>query len=142
MTGYLFTDRPDLFQIFNCVVMTISDKNKVIGLIGSTGMAGTAISFTLKARGFEVREYRRGVFEIGRTRVTALDLDGLDFLVNCAGIINRRANEAGFEETAKAVNLYFPLELSDHCAQRKLPFVHISTDCVFDGTNGDRKSVV
>ncbi len=116
--------------------MPISDKNKVIGLIGSTGMAGTAISFMLKARGFEVREYRREVFEIGRTPVTALDLDGLDILVNCAGIINRRANEAGFEEAAKAVNLNFPLELGDRCAQRMLSLVHISTDCVFDGTNG------
>ena len=31
------------------------------------------------------------------------------------------------------VNSIFPIELSEYCYERKIKFIHISTDCVFSG---------
>ena len=65
-----------------------------------------------------------------------LDRSAPDVLIN-AGAYNfvDRAETEG--ETAFAINEAGPRFLAALCAQRGIPFVHMSTDCVFDGTKAD-----
>ena len=62
-------------------------------------------------------------------------LDSLrpDWLVNCAALASLEQCEA-HPEQAKHLNTDLPGELANACAIRKIRFVHISTDAVFDGT--------
>lgn len=56
-----------------------------------------------------------------------------DFLINCAALANLEQCEESPEQ-ARNLNTDLPGELADICAKRKIQFVHISTDAVFDGT--------
>jgi len=113
-----------------------STRKKKIALFGCTGMAGSAIGFHLQSLGFEVQNFSRKVFDILISPVSELDLARSDFVVNAAGMINRREKNKDFENQARIVNTDFPLALADVCARRKIPMLHISTDCVFDGRKG------
>ncbi len=58
-----------------------------------------------------------------------------DAVVHCAAIAGRAAceSDAGL---AVRINTRLPGELAVACAEQALPFVHISTDLVFDGCGG------
>lgn len=116
--------------------LSYSAKKKKIALFGSTGMAGSAISFHLQSLGFEVQNFPRKIFDILLSSVSELNLAGIDFVVNAAGMINRREKDIDFANQARIVNTNFPLALADVCARRRIPMLHISTDCVFDGQKG------
>jgi dTDP-4-dehydrorhamnose reductase len=60
----------------------------------------------------------------------------VDCVVNAAGMINRRLAEGANEADAWLVNGLFPRLLADHCEARGVRAIHVSTDCVFDGTAG------
>ena len=112
-------------------------KQKKIALFGSTGMAGSAIKFHLQSVGFKVQDYPRQVFDILKSSVYDLDLAGVDLVVNAAGLINRREKNLDFVNQARVVNTDFPLALARLCERKKIPMIHISTDCVFDGQQGE-----
>lgn len=62
-----------------------------------------------------------------------IDSTNPDWLINCAALANLDECEK-HPEQAKRLNADFPAELAAACAQRKIKFVHLSTDAVFDGT--------
>lgn len=104
-------------------------------VIGRNGMLARAMRHVFAKRGHWVRSLGRDEHDI-RRRDAAIDLTGLDAVVNAAGLINRRLAGATSAEDALLVNSLFPRLLADRCESAGLPFVHISTDCVFDGTRG------
>lgn len=104
-------------------------------VIGRDGMLARAMRHVLAKRGHEVRCLGRSEHDI-RHRGAAIDLAGLDAAVNAAGLINRHLTGGAAAEDALLVNGLFPRLLADRCQLAGLPFVHISTDCVFDGTRG------
>ncbi len=55
-----------------------------------------------------------------------------DWVINCAALADLEACEAD-PETARRLNVELPAQLAKACWERGLPFVHISTDAVFDG---------
>tara|TARA_B100001059_G_C17823183_1_gene579628 strand:+ start:442 stop:1335 length:894 start_codon:yes stop_codon:yes gene_type:complete len=112
-------------------------KQKKIALFGSTGMAGSAINFYLQSVGFNVQSYPRKVFDILASSVGDLNLAGIDLVINAAGLINRRENNLEFLSQVRVVNTDFPLALASFCERKKIPMIHISTDCVFDGQLGE-----
>lgn len=57
-----------------------------------------------------------------------------DVVINCIGIIKQR-NEAKKLEFV-TVNSLFPLLLQEACLKQKAKFIHITTDCVYDGLVG------
>lgn len=59
----------------------------------------------------------------------------LDLIVHCAAIASVAACEAD-PALAEAVNVAATRELARLAADRRIPFAHISTDLVFDGTRG------
>ena len=62
-----------------------------------------------------------------------LDSTKPDWLINCAALANLEKCEADPEQ-ARILNTDFPGDLAAACAKRDIPFVHLSTDAVFDGT--------
>lgn len=57
-------------------------------------------------------------------------------LINCVGVIKQR--EAATDPLASiSVNALLPHQLAGLCHSRGVRFIHISTDCVFDGARGD-----
>jgi dTDP-4-dehydrorhamnose reductase len=65
-----------------------------------------------------------------------LDAIQPDWLVNCAAFANLEECEK-YPEHARLLNTEMPGELAKICAQRRIRFVHISTDAVFDGKKKD-----
>ncbi|HEY2980388.1 MAG TPA: SDR family oxidoreductase [Anaerolineales bacterium] len=55
-----------------------------------------------------------------------------DWLINCAALAGLDACEAD-PELARRLNTELPGDLATVCARRKVAFIHISTDAVFDG---------
>jgi len=66
--------------------------------------------------------------------VLASNIRSGDVVINCIGIIKQR-NEAKKLEFV-AVNSLFPLLLQEACLKQKAKFIHITTDCVYDGLEG------
>ncbi len=62
-----------------------------------------------------------------------LDSTHPDGLINCAALANLEKCEEDPIQ-AKLLNTDLPGELAVACAKRNLPFIHLSTDSVFDGT--------
>jgi len=56
-------------------------------------------------------------------------------ILNCIGVIKQRA-KARNPRVAIYSNALFPHLLAEHCADREIRLIHISTDCVFSGRVG------
>jgi dTDP-4-dehydrorhamnose reductase len=66
----------------------------------------------------------------------ALDSTQPDWVINCAALANLEECEK-HPDQARILNVHLPRELAESCAKRNIPFVHLSTDAVFDGTRED-----
>lgn len=108
----------------------------IVHVLGGQGMLGVALTYVLRASGFIVHAPGRDVFEIGRTPPETLGLSKGTWVVNAAGVINRRMTSAEGVAEARRVNALFPPALADHCADVGARMIHISTDCVFEGARG------
>jgi dTDP-4-dehydrorhamnose reductase len=113
-------------------------------LTGASGLLG--INLALEAmRGHEVIGVDRGKLKSAPFRVVKTDfLQPKEFssilkevkpnwLINCAALANLEECEKDPAQ-AKLLNADLPAELATICAKRKIKFVHLSTDAVFDGT--------
>lgn len=65
-----------------------------------------------------------------------IDRSEPDVLINAGAytLVDRAETES---EAAFAINEAGPRFLAEACARRGIPFIHISTDCVFDGAKAD-----
>ncbi|MBI5761623.1 MAG: SDR family oxidoreductase [Planctomycetales bacterium] len=125
-------------------------------ILGATGMLGHKLCQLLSRDGFDVvgtvrraddlRENFPGVFDDCRLvpDVDVLDDRRLDevvretdpqVIVNCVGIV-KQLREAHNAYLSVALNAYLPHKLAKLCAEQGRRLIHISTDCVFDGTRG------
>jgi dTDP-4-dehydrorhamnose reductase len=111
-------------------------------LFGSNGMLGNYVFNVLKID-FNVICISRNDFDIEINNWQVLDellkkciSSDNDVIVNCAGIIPQKHN---FEECRKyiKVNTLFPHKLSEYSIKYNCKFIHITTDCVFDGIKGN-----
>ncbi|QTL99936.1 sugar nucleotide-binding protein [Iocasia frigidifontis] len=57
-----------------------------------------------------------------------------DIIINCIGILNNQAKENPAD--AIFLNSYFPKFLESYCLNKKNKIIHLSTDCVFSGKEG------
>jgi len=64
---------------------------------------------------------------------SSLDTAQPDWMINCAALASLEKCEEDSIQ-AKILNTDLPGELAAACATRKIGFVHISTDAIFDGT--------
>jgi dTDP-4-dehydrorhamnose reductase len=104
-------------------------------VIGAGGMLGGAMARRLPRAGLQVTAIDRRRFDILTNEIDALPLAGIDYVVNCAGLINCYQGDRPVEDFY-LINSIFPRRLADACAQVGARLIHISTDCVFDGSPG------
>jgi dTDP-4-dehydrorhamnose reductase len=102
---------------------------KKLLLIGSNGMLGTALRHVL-SQCHAVSLLDRAQFDISRGQWSNLSVSGFDYVINAAGLINRRD---ATDTALYMVNAVFPQVLSALCAHAGARLIHFSTDCVFDG---------
>lgn len=112
-------------------------------VIGANGMLGHVVKLYFEEKGYEVystsrRKDAQCYFDAER------DIKGIeailenvkpDAVINCIGVLNKDAEEN--KRRAVLINSYLPHYLDSLQEKYGFKFVHISTDCVFEGTKGD-----
>ena len=111
-------------------------------VLGSEGMLGHVVKRYFETRGYEVFATSREKTDENYFDLTD-DIKNIDRIVerikpqvviNCIGLLNKVAEEN--QSLAVLINSYLPHymdELSERC---NFKFIHVSTDCVFDGKKG------
>jgi dTDP-4-dehydrorhamnose reductase len=113
-------------------------------ITGASGLLG--INLAMEAmREHEVIGVDRGKLKSAPFRVikadilntdeinSILDSTNLDWFINCAALANLEKCEEDPIQ-ARILNTELPRDLAIACAKREIPFTHLSTDSVFDGT--------
>ncbi|MBA1336857.1 MAG: dTDP-4-dehydrorhamnose reductase [Firmicutes bacterium] len=119
---------------------------KKILVLGSTGMAGHVITMQLcKNPGCKVFNVSRKNRLNGHTVVIdAMEIDRLDdylqeispdVIVNCIGVLNQFAEAE--KDKAVFLNSYLPHYLESKYKRSCTRIIHLSTDCVFSGRDGN-----
>jgi len=126
-----------------------------ITVLGATGMVGSAVAEHFS----EVYGYEN-VIRTSRSRITHADenrnaretwvqfttvncfLDkaiphDTDYVFNCIGVIKPLVEKYGTHSTIE-INSVFPHILEEYCENYGIKLIHLSSDCVFDGSCGDR----
>jgi len=110
-------------------------------LFGSSGMLGNYVFNVLKLD-YKVicvtrKEYNIINDEWGKLKVIfENNLNENDVIINCAGIIPQKYKDENIETYIK-VNTLFPHKLNEFAKLYNIKLIHITTDCVYDGSNGN-----
>lgn len=110
-------------------------------LFGSTGMLGNYVHKVLLVTN-EVICVTREDFDICSdnweklTHLVNKNLNVDDIIINCAGIIPQKYNCDDYSHFIR-VNTLFPHKLNEIAKHNRYKFIHITTDCVFDGKEGN-----
>ena len=108
-------------------------------LFGSTGMLGRYVLNILQ-QSYEVVCISRHQFDIEKDQwnrlTTILDYysEPDDIIINCAGAIPQKENNS---RSFIRINTLFPHKVNDYANHKECIFIHITTDCVFDGAKGN-----
>ncbi|MCF7702216.1 dTDP-4-dehydrorhamnose reductase [Loktanella sp. M215] len=106
-------------------------------VFGETGQVARALAMVGPARGLIVQTLNRTQADLSDPAACAaaiMDTDA-DAVINAAAWTAVDAAETQ-EDAAHVINAGSPGAMARACAARGLPFVHISTDYVFDGSSG------
>lgn len=112
-------------------------------VFGGSGMAGSVFSKYLAESGFDVTFTTRGTlpkFFPSAEKISVLKFDankdilpnmnGYDVVINCIGAIKQKEFA---EKDFYFLNSVFPWMVSNACLEVGIPFIHLSSDCVFAG---------
>lgn len=111
-----------------------------IYVLGSNGMLGRYVTEYLKVnfdvvpltrKDFDVKLYNE--FELSK-KIDKLDMKVDDVVINCIGLIKQRTETS--ELDFLMVNSLFPHKMSKVCSNKNIKFIHVTTDCVFNGDKG------
>lgn len=123
-----------------------------IGILGSTGMLGSALTRELTSSNNVVVEFNRSgkpllpgnkaIFLEASdelTRNTLFEEPKFDYIINAVGLIKQRIQDDSISqhEMAYLVNSDFPAFLNDFSVKTSTPIIQIGTDCVFLGDKGN-----
>lgn len=116
-------------------------------ILGASGMAGHTISLYFHEKGHDVTTLTRSPFFVGRNINMQVMVENLpelqgiveegdfDAIINCIGILNEDAEKE--KDIAVFLNSYLPHYLSKITRNIKTKIIHMSTDCVFSGDEGN-----
>ena len=115
---------------------------------GATGLLGLNLSLLAVHQGHRVtglskaqelhgQPFRLCQVDLGDTEEALAEIAALepDAIIHCAAIADLNAAEA-HPELAERINGKVPGELAAFSARQGIPFLHVSTDAVFDGEKG------
>lgn len=108
-----------------------------ITVFGSQGMAGHMIVAYLQQQGHEVTALDRSHVDVEDPKEVHAVLRGVetDFVINCVGLLVNESNSR--PDRALLINSWFPHALEHYFKDTKTRVIHLSTDCVFDGSSGN-----
>ena len=117
-------------------------------ITGATGLLGLNLTLVATDVGHQVtglartRGLRTGAFQLMQVDLAETDaalsmIEGVspDAIIHCAALANLNQAEES-PELAQKINGEVPGELAGFAAAKGIPFLHISTDAVFDGQEG------
>lgn len=115
---------------------------KQIAVFGHNGMAGHIVCRYLEEQGHTVIKVGRygsdrilDVEDTAQTRILVSNLRGrVDYFINCVGLLV--ADSEARPDRAALVNSWFPQFLAQVTEKTPTKVIHLSTDCVFDGSVG------
>ena len=111
-------------------------------VLGSEGMLGHVVKRYFENRGYEVHATSRNKENENYFDLTD-NIKNIDYIVdrikpqaviNCIGLLNRVAEEN--QALAVLINSYLPHYMDELSEKKNFKFIHVSTDCVFDGKKG------
>jgi dTDP-4-dehydrorhamnose reductase len=110
---------------------------KKVIVIGARGMLGHAVHRFFSLKGYDAVALSRSEFDIAKDSPTKLEpvLERADAVINCAGVIKPLIATTSIEDVLR-VNAIFPRNLAKLTEARKIPMVHVTTDCVYSGKRG------
>jgi dTDP-4-dehydrorhamnose reductase len=113
-------------------------------VLGSNGLLGHVVSLYLRNVGEDVTCLSRTYSSVTNNQImnfldqsklqAFMDKYHFDWIINCAGVLNKSAEENVFE--AISINSLLPHYLVHLTKNKNTRVIQISTDCVFDGKNG------
>lgn len=116
-------------------------------ILGVNGMAGHMIAQYLQEKGHTVIGFARKKSTIcpmimgdalERNDIErVLSSDNYDYVINCIGVLNQFVDKNPADGIF--LNSVLPHLLAEKLAEKKAKLIHISTDCVFEGTKGHYK---
>tara|TARA_R110000822_G_scaffold160404_1_gene300582 strand:+ start:1212 stop:2018 length:807 start_codon:yes stop_codon:yes gene_type:complete len=112
-------------------------------ILGSTGMLGNAVTKHFsELEGFKVHVTHRGDMTLKKDSIyfdaSQPDFDTLpsvDYVINCIGTI-KPFMSSNMPKSIQ-INAVFPYELAKYYSDKKTKVIHITTDCVFSGDDGN-----
>ena len=110
-------------------------------LFGSTGMLGRYLYMVLKDN-YEIHCISRDKYDIENDSWKKLEdilnksIQKNDVIINCAGIIPQKYKDDNYK-TYIRVNTLFPHKLNELSKKNSYKFIHVTTDCVYDGSKGN-----
>jgi len=113
-------------------------------ILGSTGMLGNAVAkyFLVRENYETILSYRNEAVSFGKNRIffdideTSLnDLPQVDYIINCVGTIKPFMDD--LDQKGVYTNGVFPHTLASYCEKTNVNLIHITTDCVFSGNDGN-----
>jgi len=110
-------------------------------LFGATGMLGRYVISVLKDN-YEINCISRDKYDIENDSWKKLEdilnkgLQKNDIIINCAGIIPQKYKGDDYRNYIR-VNTLFPHKLNEIAKKNSYKFIHVTTDCVYDGKKGN-----
>lgn len=108
-----------------------------VTVLGARGMAGHIITKYLQQKGHRVSPVTRTELDIENQQQVSEFFDTLDadFVVNCTGLLVK--DSINRPDRAALVNSWFPHYAAYRLSTRDIKLIHLSTDCVFNGSKGN-----
>ncbi|RAP27123.1 dTDP-4-dehydrorhamnose reductase [Candidatus Marinamargulisbacteria bacterium SCGC AG-333-B06] len=112
-------------------------------LLGATGMLGTDLHKQLASQNIIVIPLSSQDYDLKNKEdieTAILSQKDLDYVINCAAYTQVDQAESE-QELAHLINAVAVEKMVKACKKKQIPFVQLSTDYVFDGTNKDHAYV-
>ena len=108
-----------------------------VTVLGANGMAGHMVVSYLRQQGHDVTAVTRAQFDVENlSKVTDfVDSINADFVVNCIGLLVRPCIDR--PDQAALINSWLPHHIEQRLKHTQTRLIHLSTDCVFDGSKGN-----
>lgn len=117
-----------------------------IFIFGSNGMLGNYVKTYLSSNKiYEIICLTRQDYDISKLSIDSLsellntkNLNENDIVINCAGVIPQASKQRTIDtRNYFQINSLFPVILSQICEKIGAKMIHITTDCVFSGKDGN-----